>query len=132
MTMGQGEKGVEVAEFITRRRLLRERDAERRRKHAHDGERGPADLHSLSNDCRQPAEATLEQAVRQHDALVVLRGQPAERGPCARHLPIISTDESDAFLTWLATGNQTEVPCAVHSHFFEDLRLLLPHEVIAT
>src|SRR5687767_6623676 len=68
MTMGQGEKGVEVAELITRRRLLRERDAERRRQHAHDGERGPADLHSLSNDGRQPAEATLEQAVRQHDA----------------------------------------------------------------
>src|SRR5687768_14396630 len=110
MTMGQGDKGVEVAEFITRRRLLRESDAGRRRQHAHDGERGPADLHSLSNDCRQPAEATLEQAVRQHHAmLVVLRGQPAERGPCARNLPKISTDGSDAFLTWLATGNQAEV-----------------------
>ena len=80
LTAWQGDECIDVAEFVARRRLLRERDAKCRRKHAHDGEGRPADLHSLSNDCRQTAKAPLKQAVRQDEALlVVIRGQTAER-----------------------------------------------------
>ena len=132
MTARQRDERVEVAELVARRRLLRERDAECRRQHADDGERRAADLHRLSDDARLTAESTLEQAVRQHEPLlVVIRRQAAEHGLRSRDRPEISADRRDPFLARLAAHDQVEILRAVGGHLLEELRLLPPDPVVA-
>lgn len=107
-------------------------NAKGRRKHTDNREGNAADLHRLSNHGRQTAEAPLKQAVRQQDALCIVFGQQtAQQRPCARDVPKITTDGGHAFLGGLAADDQVEILRAIPGHVLEDLRVLLPHQVIA-